>query len=112
RAIRAYIEGGGVFPTNIVVNFRTKRRFDLSADRSQGDFAFGTLYLPNTFKSAWVIDGQHRLYGFAGTSRESSTQLPVLAFERLAPQDEARLFVDINNKQVKVPWNLLVDLTS
>lgn len=112
RAIRAYIEAGGVFPTNIVVNFRTKRRFDLGADRGQGDFAIGTLYLPTTFKSAWVIDGQHRLYGFAGTDREASTQLPVLAFERLEPQDEARLFVDINNKQVKVPRNLLVDLTS
>ena len=68
RAIKAYIEGGGVFPTNVVVNLRTKRRFDLSAERSQGDFAIGTLYLPNTFKSAWVIDGQHRLYGLLDLS--------------------------------------------
>jgi DGQHR domain-containing protein len=112
RAIREYIDGGGVFPTNIVVNFRSKRRFDLSSDQASGDVTFGTLYLPNTYKSAWVIDGQHRLYGFAGTKWARSTQLPVLAFEGLPPADEARMFVDINNKQVKVPRNLLVDLMS
>ncbi len=111
-AIRAYIEGGGVFPTNIVVNFRSKRRFELSADKPDGDVAFGTLYLPKTYKSAWVIDGQHRLYGFAGSKWAKSTQLPVLAFEGLPPSEEARMFVDINNKQVKVSRNLLVDLMS
>jgi DGQHR domain-containing protein len=112
KSIREYIDAGGLFPTNIVVNFRSKRRFDASAGRADDDVALGTLYLPNSFKSAWVIDGQHRLYGFAGSKRASSNQLPVLAFERLPPVDEARLFVDINNKQVKVPRSLLVDLTA
>ncbi len=112
RDIRQYIEDGGVFPTNIVVNFRTKRRFDLSADKPEGDVALGTLCLPNTYKSAWIIDGQHRLYGFAGSKWAMSTQLPVLAFEALEPSEEARLFVDINNKQVKVQRSLLVELMS
>lgn len=111
-AIRTFIDGGGVFPTNIVVNFRSKRRFELSAEKVDGDVAFGTLFLPKTYKSAWVIDGQHRLYGFAGTKWAKSTQLPVLAFEGLPPSEEARMFVDINNKQVKVSRNLLVDLMS
>lgn len=96
----------------MVVNFRTRRRFELSADKSDGDVALGTLYLPNTYKSAWIIDGQHRLYGFADSKWSKSTQLPVLAFEALPPSEEARLFVDINNKQVKVQRSLLVELMS
>ncbi len=112
RDIRRYIDEGGVFPTNVVVNFRSKRRFDLSAGKPEGDVALGTLCLPNTYKSAWIIDGQHRLYGFAGSKWAKSTQLPVLAFEGLTPSEEARLFVDINNKQVKVQRSLLVELMS
>ena len=112
RDIRRYIDEGGVFPTNVVVNFRTRRRFDVSADKPAGDVALGTLWLPNTYKSAWIIDGQHRLYGFAGSKWSKSMQLPVLAFEALPPNEEARLFVDINNKQVKVQRSLLVELMS
>lgn len=112
RSIREYIDGGGVFPTNVVVNFRTRRRFDAGSDKPEGDIALGTLYLPNSYKSAWIIDGQHRLYGFAGSKWAKSTQLPVLAFEELPPAQEAAMFVDINNKQVKVPRNLLVELMS
>lgn len=111
-SIRTYIEDGGVFPTNVVVNFRSKCRFDASGQQTESGVALGTLYLPNTYKSAWVIDGQHRLYGFAGTKWAGSTQLPVLAFEELPPEQEARMFVDINNKQVRVQRNLLVELQS
>lgn len=112
REIRQYIDDGGVFPTNVVINFRTRRRFDLSGEKPEGDVALGSLCLPNTYKSAWIIDGQHRLYGFAGSKWARSTQLPVLAFEGLEPSEEARLFVDINNKQVKVQRGLLVELMS
>lgn len=110
--IRKYIDEGGVFPTNIVVNFRSKLRFDVSADRPDGDVVFGTLYLPKTYKAAWIIDGQHRLYGYVGSKWSGATQLPVLAFEKLEPADEAKMFVDINSKQVKVPPNLLIQLAS
>jgi DGQHR domain-containing protein len=110
--IRKFIDGGGVFPTNIVVNVRSRLRFEVSADRPDGDVVFGTLYLPKTYKSAWIIDGQHRLYGYAGSKWSGATQLPVLAFEKLEPADEAKMFVDINSKQVKVTPNLLIQLAS
>ena len=112
REISQYIEDhDGVFPTNIVVNFRTRRglRFDPAGPSTSDDpMVMGTLYLPNTYKSAWVIDGQHRLYGFALSGWASRAKVPVLAFENLDPKDEAQLFVDINNKQVRVPKRLLV----
>jgi DNA sulfur modification protein DndB len=112
KSIRAFIDGGGAFPTNIVVNFRRRRglRFQARGEQLEGNLAIGVLELPNLYKSAWVIDGQHRLYGFAGSPLADKVQLPVLAFENLSPKEEAEMFVDINSKQVKVPRGLLVEL--
>lgn len=105
-------ETGGLFPTNIVVNFRdTNIRFDPSGPANDDPTVLGTLYLPNKYKSAWVIDGQHRLYGFSLSERATSGKIPVLAFENLSPVEEARMFVDINNKQVRVARSLLVALS-
>ena len=105
-------ETGGVFPTNVVVNFRNTRglRFDSSGPATDDPTVLGILHLPNSYKCAWVIDGQHRLYGFSLSDRAASGKVPVLAFENLEPSEEVRLFVDINNKQVKVPRSLLLQL--
>ena len=103
---------GGIFPTNIVVNFRGRRdlRFDAATPSGDDPTVFGTLYLPNTYKSAWVIDGQHRLYGFALSDQFGSGKIPVLAFDNLSESDEVGLFVDINTKQVRVPASLMAEL--
>ena len=105
-------ETGGVFPTNIVVNFRDVKglRFDAAGPSTDAPTVLGTLYLPNTYKCAWIIDGQHRLYGFAQSDWSNRGRIPVLAFENLDPSDEMKMFVDINSKQVKVPRSLLVEL--
>ena len=105
-------ETGGMFPTNIVVNIRQARglRFDPSGPATDAPTVLGTLYLPNTYKCAWVIDGQHRLYGFSLSQWASKAKVPVLAFENLDPAEEVKLFVDINNKQVRVPRRLLIEL--
>jgi DGQHR domain-containing protein len=115
KKIAEYIDGGGQFPTNIVVNIKTNKN-GLRFDRKDtiGDSAFGTLYLPDKFASAWVIDGQHRLYGYAHSERaekeDDTTTLPVLAYENLSPSAEAQLFVDINCEQVKVAKGLLIEI--
>ena len=105
-------ETGGVFPTNVVVNFRNSRglRFDPSGPSADDPTILGTLHLPNRYKCAWVIDGQHRLYGFSLSDWADRGRIPVLAFENLAPSEEIRMFVEINSKQVKVPRSLLVEL--
>ena len=117
KRIAEYINGGGKFPTNIVVNIKTSRKSGLRFDiqRRFGDEALGILHLPSTYASAWVIDGQHRLYGYAyaraaeGFARDS-TALPVLAFENIPAEKEMNLFIDINSKQVKVSTGLLGEL--
>ncbi|MDP8314441.1 MAG: DGQHR domain-containing protein [Candidatus Celaenobacter antarcticus] len=114
REIAHYVDEGGQFPTNIVVNIKTKRdtRFDLQD--TIGDSAFGTLYLPKCYSACWIIDGQHRLYGYMQSERAQNphdqTTLPVLAYDKLSSTEEASLFVDINCKQVKVTRRLLNEI--
>jgi DNA sulfur modification protein DndB len=117
KKIAEYINGGGKFPTNIVVNFKTPKKNDLKFDEKEkvGDQTLGVLHLPPIYASAWIIDGQHRLYGYAhardsGGFNQDKTALPVLAYENLDADKEMNLFIDINSKQVKVNTGLLVEL--
>ena len=119
KKIAKYINGGGKFPTNIVVNLKTKKRTVLRFEQKEkvGDEVLGILYLPPIYASAWIIDGQHRLYGYAYAKggqgfNEDTTVLPVLAFENLPADKEMNLFIDINSKQVRVSTGLLVELYS
>ena len=119
KKIAKYINDGGKFPTNIVVNLKTNKRTRLRFEQKEkvGDEVLGFLYLPPIYASAWIIDGQHRLYGYAyarGSEgfKEDTTVLPVLAFENLPADREMNLFIDINSKQVKVRTGLLVELYS
>ena len=117
KKIAKYINGGGRFPTNIVLNLKTKKKNPLifKSIEKAGDEELGTLYLPKNYASAWIIDGQHRLYGYAYARegdgfKADKTTLPVLAFVNLPSKDEMNLFIDINSKQVKVSTSLLVEL--
>ncbi|MFA6124554.1 MAG: DGQHR domain-containing protein [Sphingomonas sp.] len=114
KAIGAYIDEGGTFPTNIVVNIkRDGLRFDVK--ETFGETATGTLELPGQYGSAWVIDGQHRLYGYAYAGRdadEDRSVVSVLAYENLPARAEIEMFVDINTQQVKVARNLVNELIS
>lgn len=113
--IGQYIDKGGQFPTNIVVNIKSKREVQFHKKENIGDSSFGQLILPFTYASAWIIDGQHRLYGYAYSKRaqkegEDKTTFPVLAYINLPSMDEAQMFVDINSEQVKVKRNLLNEI--
>ena len=117
KNIAEYINSGGKFPTNIVVNLKTAKNTELRFDVKEtfGEEALGVLHLPPNYASAWIIDGQHRLYGYAyargaDSYKADSTVLPVLAYENLPADKEINLFIDINSRQVKVSTRLLVEL--
>lgn len=119
KKIAEYINEGGKFPTNIVVNIKTGKRSCLKFDRKEefGEEELGILHLPANYASAWIIDGQHRLYGYAyarqdETFNQDKTVIPVLAYENLPADREKNLFIDINSKQVKVNKGLLGELYS
>ena len=119
KKVAEYINGGGKFPTNIVVNLKTNKGTKLRFDVKEkiGDEALGVLYLPPNYASAWIIDGQHRLYGYAYAQRlggygSNSTVVPVLAYDNLQAEQEMKLFIDVNSEQVKVNKGLLGELYS
>jgi DNA sulfur modification protein DndB len=109
--IDAFISEGGHFPNNIILSFREKPTFcKFEKEKQAGEVVVGILELPREYASAWIIDGQHRLYGYADNERKSTASLPVLAFEPLPVDRQARLFVEINKEQKSVSGNLLWDL--
>ena len=113
KEIGRFIEKGGFFPTNILVNFSDAPRFDMisNAENTDSNIKFGWITLPSKYRSAWIIDGQHRLYGFSHLDDEYLDQsLFILAFEKMAVEKEADLFITINHKQKSVPKSLLLSL--
>lgn len=117
-AIRQYITEKGIFPTNIVVNLEKKcitfQRVQQENEKDESDASgtLGWLHLRPAYKSAWIIDGQHRLFSYSGHPRAKTGHLAVLAFEGIPPSAQARLFVDINAKQKSVKPSLLQELYS
>jgi DGQHR domain-containing protein len=111
KKIAGFLEGGGYFANSVLVNFHHDLRFDIS-DRDPGaDTQFGRLYLPDTYKSCWIIDGQHRIYGAAVVNDPArAPAIPVVAFERLPAEEEANLFATINREQKQVQKKLLDEL--
>ena len=103
-----FINRPGFFPNNIIINFTKEPKFERK--NKVGDIVYGILKFPRYYGSAWVIDGQHRLFGYSETKKKATDTLPVVAFVKLKPVQQARLFVDINKEQTPVTSNLLWDL--
>ncbi|MHA7820279.1 MAG: DGQHR domain-containing protein [Erythrobacter sp.] len=117
KGIAKYINDGGKFPTNIVINLKIPGKKEPHFEKKEniGEEVLGILHLPALYASAWIIDGQHRLYGYAyakekGGFTNDESVLPVLAYANLPADEEMDLFIDINSKQVKVKTGLLVEL--
>jgi DGQHR domain-containing protein len=111
-SIRDYISEDGIFPTNIVVNLpeRVVRWEKAKQDAAVERATVGWLHLRPAYKTAWIIDGQHRLFAYAGHPAAAKSTLTVLAFVGLPASEQARLFVDINAEQRKVKQSLLQEL--
>ncbi len=115
KEIGDFIRKGGYFPTNLLINFTDKCRFDLlpNKENALATIKFGWLHLPHKYKSAWIIDGQHRLYGYSHLEdRFLDQSVAVIAFEKMKTNIEAELFVTINQKQKSVQKSVIVSLQS
>lgn len=111
REIGRFLDQGGYFPNTILLNFHRKPNFNRSTKDEKSNVQFGELVLPDRYKSCWVIDGQHRLFGTAfAKEMNSDSPLFFIAFEGMKTSDEANTFVTINEKQTKVPKKLLTEL--
>lgn len=108
--IRKFINNGGYFPNSLVVSIENggkQIRFEQSApslDESQSKI--GVLHLPNKLRSLYLIDGQHRLYGYSESEYAENNTVPVVAFVDLDRNEQLRLFMEINENQKAVSKNL------
>jgi DGQHR domain-containing protein len=112
KEIRRFVESDdAIFPTNIVLNVEGVKRFEKTKQEGSASTAtLGWLTLKPRYRSAWVIDGQHRLFAYADSGKAEKASLTVVAFENLDPTSQAQLFVDINAKQKSVKQALLQEL--
>lgn len=113
NSIKQYISDGGIFPTNIVVNIAQSKWLTFDRGKQESDdkaSTFGWLNIRPAYRIAWIIDGQHRLFAYAGHPDAIKSQISVMAFVDLPASEQARLFVDINAEQRKVKQSLLQEL--
>jgi len=114
--VRSFINAGGYFPNSIIISIDTNGRglsFDQSAMKIDGTISkIGILHIPKRYRSAYIIDGQHRLYGYSDSKYASSNTIPVVAFVDLDRTEQIKLFMDINENQKAVPKSLRVTLNA
>lgn len=107
----------GFFPNSIIINISTPKEDPLNFDRltcnHDSDITEPViLHLPKKYHSAFIIDGQHRLYGYANSKWKFKNSIPVVAFENLPPEKQVELFVQINSKQKPVPKTVLIPIAA
>lgn len=106
-------QGGGFFPNSIIINFNTKKHkiiFEGSSKSTSSSSRYGMLKLPNAYSIAYIIDGQHRLYGYANSKFKDSNTIPVVAFTDLPSIAQLEMFMNINQNQKAVSPSLRLTL--
>ena len=114
--IASYIRRGKSFANNIIVAIPTEISdgvvFKKELELNKVDF--GELTIPKSYRSLWIIDGQHRLYGYSNLKGNPSPTdlLQVAAIENIGIEEQRELFIKINKEQSPVQTDLLWDLYS
>lgn len=115
KGISKFIDDGGFFPNSIILNFadpneKIKVSFDPIHKEKDSDAEFGLLNIPNAYGIAYIIDGQHRVYGYSNSIHKNDHTIPVVAFQNMESEEQLRIFMEINENQKKVDKNLRLDL--
>lgn len=102
--ITKFIDDGGYFPNSLIVNFTLGKKIQFEADKRgvDTDSRVGILKIPNEYAIAYIIDGQHRLYGYANSKYLSTNTVPVVAMNGLEAIEQLEIFMDINQNQKAV----------
>lgn len=115
KGITKFIDEGGYFPNSIILNFAKpaediKVTFDPIHKEEASDAEFGLLNIPNAYGIAYIIDGQHRVYGYSNSKFKDLHTIPVVAFQDMASEEQLKIFMEINENQKSVSKNLRIDL--
>lgn len=115
KGITKFINDGGYFPNSIIINFGVEDNdinvhFNPIPAKADSGAEFGFLHIPNAYGFAHIIDGQHRVYGYANSLHKDDNTIPVVAFENMVSEEQLKIFMDINENQKAVSKNLRLDL--
>jgi DNA sulfur modification protein DndB len=115
RSIENFIDNQkGFFPNSIIVNFQYPLKTNEMPKTSKSNLHTSSkpvwLKIPPKFGSAWIIDGQHRLYSYANSALKNKELLSVVAFDKNVPGFQTKIFMDINTNQQNISANLKWDL--
>ena len=106
--IKDFLNHHGYFPNSIVINLDEECEFEevpAGHEDCNIDTEIGYLKIPQKYRVAYIIDGQHRLMGYAGCTIVNQ-QIPVVAFEKLEKATQVKLFMEMNENQKAVPKEL------
>ncbi|MDB4828762.1 DGQHR domain-containing protein [Gammaproteobacteria bacterium] len=106
------------FPNNILVSYRGKKELFFkpvkNTKKANAGNVPGTLMFdacPGTFH---VIDGQHRLFGYTALDKSKgirdSHRVIVTAFENLDIEEEAEIFLEVNQEAKPVAASLIMEI--
>ena len=115
KGITKFINDGGFFSNSIIINFggekkKLKPTFDPVKRSEDSKAEFGMLSIPNAYGIAYIIDGQHRIYGYANSEYKDKNTIPVVAFENMESEEQLKIFMEINENQKAVSPSLRLDL--
>jgi len=99
------------FPNSILINSLSKLADPVPPEDCP---KIVEITFPTNYCSCRIIDGQHRLLGFAKLDEKTQKEyyLPVIAFQNIDPERETKTFIEINSKQKKMNSNLILLLKS
>ncbi|MCH9659099.1 DGQHR domain-containing protein [archaeon] len=80
----------------------------------------GELHFPTSYCSAWIIDGQHRIYGFKDHPKykdwipdeDDDFKIPVVVFMEMSKIQQNKTFLNINYYQKRIDAILFNDLST
>ena len=115
KSLSEFINSGGYFPNSVILNFDTKNQkkirqleWEKSPQQDDSKSEHGILKIPNSYAISYIIDGQHRVYGYsyAESKYKTSQTIPVVAFENLKKERQLEMFMEINENQKAISRNL------
>lgn len=116
KSLSEFISNGGYFPNSVILNFDTKEvknnrklEWEEAGQRDDSLSDHGILKIPNSFAIAYIIDGQHRVYGYSyaeDSNLKSKQTIPVVAFENLSNERQLEMFMEINENQKAISRDL------